>query len=73
LHHRTSEDLDFFLTRELEPTELAPLVAAIRTAATTTDIEVVGPRTSLILTGRTKAMLPMKKIDIAALKRAYDA
>ena len=54
LHHRTSEDLDFFLTRELEPTELAPLVASIRTAATTTDIEVVGPRTSLILAGRTR-------------------
>jgi hypothetical protein len=53
LHHRTSEDLDFFTTRQIEPMELASLIASLRTKAMTIDVEVVGPRTSLILVGRT--------------------
>ncbi len=52
LHHRASEDLDFFLTRELEPAELAPLASALATAATRTDLEVVGPRASIVLSRR---------------------
>lgn len=54
LHHRTSEDLDFFLARELEAGELAPLVATLKTSATKAEIEVVGPRTSVILSRRSK-------------------
>jgi len=49
LHHRTSEDLDFFLIRELEPAELAPLASALAEGATSAQLEVVGPRTSVIL------------------------
>jgi hypothetical protein len=54
LHHRTSEDLDFFLSRELEPAELAPLAASLKTASMKTELEVVGPRTSLVLVRGTK-------------------
>ena len=62
LHHRTSEDLDFFSMRELEPGELSPLAVSLKTATTTTEIEVVGPRTSLILLGRSR---PVGRIDFA--------
>jgi len=55
LHHRTSADLDFFMTRELEPAELASLVRSLRTATTAAEVEVVGPRTSLILLRRGRA------------------
>jgi predicted nucleotidyltransferase component of viral defense system len=54
LHHRKSEDLDFFITRELEPGELATLAARLRKGTMTTDVEVVGPRTSLLLLRGTK-------------------
>jgi predicted nucleotidyltransferase component of viral defense system len=40
LHHRTSEDLDFFLSRELEPAELAPLAASLESASMKTELEV---------------------------------
>ncbi|MEJ7730408.1 MAG: nucleotidyl transferase AbiEii/AbiGii toxin family protein [Polyangiaceae bacterium] len=49
LHHRTSDDLDFFLQRELEPAELAPLAAAFQSGKTKTELDVVGPRTSVLL------------------------
>jgi predicted nucleotidyltransferase component of viral defense system len=62
LHHRTSEDLDFFLSRELEPAELAPLAASLETAAMKTELEVVGPRTSLLLMRGAK---PVGRIDVA--------
>jgi predicted nucleotidyltransferase component of viral defense system len=54
LHHRTSEDLDFFTARELEPAELSSLAASLRTTSVSTELEVVGPRTSLILLGRSR-------------------
>jgi len=54
LHHRTSEDLDFFATREIEPTELSPLAASLETGTTTTEVDVVGPRTSLTLVRRSR-------------------
>ena len=62
LHHRTSEDLDFFSMRELEPGELSPLAVSLKTATMTTELEVVGPRTSLILLGRSR---PVGRIDFA--------
>lgn len=62
LHHRTSEDLDFFLSRELEPAELAPLAASLETASLKTEIDVVGPRTSLLLMRGSK---PVGRIDFA--------
>jgi predicted nucleotidyltransferase component of viral defense system len=54
LHHRTSEDLDFFMTRMLEPGEVATIAASLAVASTRTEVEVVGPRTSLILLQRSK-------------------
>lgn len=62
LHHRTSEDLDFFATRPIEPTELAPFAQALRTAATSPRIEVIGPRTSLVLERRRREVA---RIDFA--------
>jgi len=48
-HHRLSEDLDFFLARMPEPEEVVSLGRALATATTRVDLEVVAPRTSLIL------------------------
>lgn len=62
LHHRTSEDLGFFMSRELEPAELSVLATELKTPSTRTDLEVVGPRTSLILLGRAR---PVGRIDFA--------
>src|SRR4051794_18585012 len=62
LHHRTSEDLDFFLTRPLDPLEVEQLGRAIATKTTRVDIEVVGPRTSLVLC---RASGPFGRIDFA--------
>lgn len=62
LHHRTSEDLDFFLTRPLDPLEVEQLGRAIATKTTRVDIEVVGPRTSLVLR---RASGPFGRIDFA--------
>jgi predicted nucleotidyltransferase component of viral defense system len=47
LHHRVSEDLDFFLSRELEPGEAARLAKTLAVSTATTRLEVVGPRTSV--------------------------
>lgn len=49
LHHRRSEDLDFFLTRELEPAELRPLVRSLRRDGTSIEQVQIGPRQSLLL------------------------
>lgn len=49
LHHRATEDLDFFMTRMIEVVEIGPLAAALRTKTTATEVEVVGPRTSIVL------------------------
>jgi predicted nucleotidyltransferase component of viral defense system len=52
LHHRFSEDLDFFLVRPIDPREVEPVGRDLATASTNVDIEVVGPRTSLLLRRR---------------------
>jgi predicted nucleotidyltransferase component of viral defense system len=62
LHHRTSEDLDFFLARPLEPREAEPVGRALATVSTRVDVEIVGPRTSLVL--RRKAGV-VGRIDFA--------
>jgi hypothetical protein len=62
LHHRTSEDLDFFLTRPLDPLEVEQVGRTIATKTTRVDIEVVGPRTSLVLR---RVSGPFGRIDFA--------
>jgi predicted nucleotidyltransferase component of viral defense system len=62
LHHRMSEDLDFFMSRELEAAELSPLAATLANASTSTELEVVGPRTSVILLRRSRQV---GRIDFA--------
>ena len=62
LHHRTSEDVDFFAMREIARTELAPLARALATTTVRVDAEVVGPRTSLVLQRRSR---PFGRIDFA--------
>jgi predicted nucleotidyltransferase component of viral defense system len=62
LHHRTSEDLDFFLTRPLDPLETEQIGRSLATKTTRVDLEVVGPRTSLVLR-RTSG--PFGRIDFA--------
>lgn len=62
LHHRTSEDLDFFLTRPLDPLEVEQLGRTIATKTTRVDLEVVGPRTSLVLR---RSSGPFGRIDFA--------
>jgi predicted nucleotidyltransferase component of viral defense system len=54
LHHRKSEDLDFFLSRELEAGEVARVAASLSLRSTKTELEVVGPRTSIVLVGRSR-------------------
>lgn len=63
LHHRTSEDVDFFLTRELEPADLAEVATSLATPSTTVELEVVGPRTSLLLLRRSAT--PIGRVDFA--------
>lgn len=62
LHHRTSADVDFFVGREVSVDELRPLVFGLAKGKTSVDIEVVPPRTSLVLR-RTRG--PVGKIDFA--------
>ena len=52
LHHRISEDLDFFSLRELEQAEILPIVRRLRTAGLIVTQEIMGPRRVLILTKR---------------------
>jgi predicted nucleotidyltransferase component of viral defense system len=49
LHHRRSEDLDFFLPRELEDGELRPLTRHLVAEGVRIDEQQVGPRRSLLL------------------------
>lgn len=62
LHHRTSEDVDFFLMRPIDPGEAESVGRELATASTRVDIEVVGPRTSLLLRRRSG---PVGRIDFA--------
>lgn len=47
-----SEDLDFFCERQIEPAELASLATSFKTKTRSVEIEVVGPRTSIVLVQR---------------------
>jgi predicted nucleotidyltransferase component of viral defense system len=67
LHHRTSEDLDFFLTRPLDPLEVEQIGRSLATKTTRVDLEVVGPRTSLVLR---RAHSPARSSSIAANRSA---
>ncbi|HEY8078203.1 MAG TPA: nucleotidyl transferase AbiEii/AbiGii toxin family protein [Labilithrix sp.] len=49
LHHRSSEDLDFFLQRPLQGTEATLVGRSLVTGAVRADIEIVFPRTTFIL------------------------
>jgi predicted nucleotidyltransferase component of viral defense system len=62
LHHRTSADVDFFLDREVSAEELRPLARALARGNARVDIEVVPPRTSLVLR---RPRGPIGKIDFA--------
>ena len=62
LHHRTSEDLDFFLERPVDPAEAQAVGRSLATAAMRVDLEIVGPRTSLVLRRRASAV---GRIDFA--------
>ena len=62
LHHRTSADLDFFLTRQIEREEAVPIARALTTASMSIEVEVAGPRTSLLLRRRRSAI---GRIDFA--------
>jgi hypothetical protein len=52
LHHRRSQDLDFFLNREVGPEEVAPLSKVLESTSTKVEVEVIAPRTSLVLVRR---------------------
>jgi predicted nucleotidyltransferase component of viral defense system len=62
LHHRRSEDLDFFLDRELEPADLRPVTRALARRRITVDQNVFGPRRSLVLS---RAGAEFGKVDFA--------
>lgn len=62
LHHRTSEDVDFFVMRQLEPVELEPLARSLTTPTRKTEVEVLGPRTCLTLLRRSREV---GRIDFA--------
>jgi predicted nucleotidyltransferase component of viral defense system len=51
LHHRRSADLDFFLLREVEPTDVQSLAASLKRAFQL-DARTVGPRTMLTLSSK---------------------
>lgn len=62
LHHRTSEDLDFFSMDPIEPEAVQAVGRAIATSTLRVDLEIVGPRTSLVLR---KTSGPIGRIDFA--------
>ncbi len=62
LHHRRSEDLDFFLPRELEAGELRPLTRSLVAEGVRIDEQQVGPRRTLLLQQGTKEL---GRIDFA--------
>jgi predicted nucleotidyltransferase component of viral defense system len=49
LHHPRSEDLDFFLEREVEAGDLQPLMRSLKVKGTTIEWQQVGPRQTLLL------------------------
>ncbi|HKY38087.1 MAG TPA: nucleotidyl transferase AbiEii/AbiGii toxin family protein [Polyangiaceae bacterium] len=49
LHHRLSEDLDFFSLREVEQHEILPLVEALKQSRLSVDQQIEGPRRILVL------------------------
>lgn len=62
LHHRRSEDLDFFCAREVEQHEIQPLARSLARRRILVDQRVVGPRRILELSRRAAAV---GHIDIA--------
>ena len=52
LHHRKSADLDFFLARELEPSDLRAVLRVLREGNFRVEARSVPPRTMLILSAR---------------------
>jgi predicted nucleotidyltransferase component of viral defense system len=49
LHHRTSEDLDFFLVREVDAADVKPIAHELARNGVSVNAEAAGPRRSLIL------------------------
>lgn len=68
LHHRRSEDLDFFLPRELEDGELRPLTRSLIVGGVRIDEQQVGPRRTLLLL---RGQKELGRIDFAFYP--YDA
>ena len=62
LHHRLSEDLDFFLEREVEPADLRPITRALTRQGISVDQNVLGPRRSLVLSRNGREL---GKVDLA--------
>jgi predicted nucleotidyltransferase component of viral defense system len=62
LHHRRSEDLDFFLPRELEEGELRSLTRSLVAGGVRIDEQQVGPRRTLLLLRGSKEL---GRIDFA--------
>ena len=62
LHHRASEDLDFFLRRALQPADLAEIVGALRERGVSLKQRDTGPVRSLLLQAGRK---DIGKIDFA--------
>lgn len=62
LHHRRSEDLDFFLPREIEDGELHPLTRSLVVKGIRIDEQQVGPRRTLLLLQKQKEI---GRIDFA--------
>ena len=56
LHHRVSEDLDFFAMREIEQHELRPIARALATKKVQVDQRVEGPRRILELSRNDEAV-----------------
>ena len=47
-HHRRSEDIELFLRREAEPSDLRPVAAALRRRGLTVEHRPLGPRRALV-------------------------
>lgn len=62
LHHRLSEDLDFFLRREIQPADLRPLTRWLSRRGIVVQQRQLGPRLSLVLV---QAAEEIGRIDFA--------
>ena len=60
LHHRFSEDLDFFSRRELAAADLAPLAKSLRRSGVDADQRTLGPIRTLVLS---RAGVDFGKLD----------